>query len=70
MNTKIPVLIQLVEHVQCNNQGYFHDNDARSQFPLCPKAICHKCAWHNPDHTYECKPLVLQALKNGKDRSS
>ena len=64
MSTKIPVLIQLVEYVQCRTNGYFHDNNAGTQFPLCPKAICRKCAWHDPNHTYECKPIALQALKN------
>lgn len=64
MNTKIPVLIQLVEHVQCNgNNGYFHDNHPGSQYPLCPMAYCAKCSWSGNKIT-PIKTIVLQALKD------
>lgn len=65
MTTKMPVLIQLVEYVKCNNQGYFHDNHAGSQFPLCPEAVCMQCVWRKSDEGWQGqKPIALQALKN------
>lgn len=65
MTTKIPVLIQLVEHVQCNNQGYFHNNNAGTQFPLCPAPVCMQCVWRNSNsYQYTSKKIALQALKD------